>query len=226
MAAVLTAGGLLAVQLTTAQQPPRDPGPDPFLGLNDDAKKQAMQRASAAEDTRQAAFVKSFASGNRDARSLRREKINVFNAMEASTLVEAAALSPVIVRARVVRTDFNFSTLVGGAHVTAKVLETLKGSTGDEVRIQQMGGPMLVGADEILAEAEMDPIMLPGDEVLLFLVADDALKSTGELRVLSGPGQYRLVGGLVQATGVNPFASEVVGLTASAFAERIRSHVK
>ncbi len=79
------------------------------------------------------------------------------------------------------------------------------------------GGPMDSDRGTVLAQIEVDEVMLPGDTVVLFLVTGP----DGTDRVLPGAGQYRISGDQVSALHANPFAPSVSGLSVNAFLARV-----
>ncbi|MGH2607485.1 MAG: hypothetical protein ACRDHF_00225 [Tepidiformaceae bacterium] len=142
-----------------------------------------------------------------DARSLPRVHIQAPAAALPETLEEAAGLAEDVVHARVTRQEF----LPGGFNsVTLEVLG--RSGTGRETSIEvtQMGGPMpAADGSVVLAEAEWDPVLLVGDEVVVFLWKSDGPEA-GQLVV---PGQnFRVVDGVISGgPEVSPAAGDVVG---------------
>ncbi|MHB8324045.1 MAG: hypothetical protein ACYDHB_06410 [Candidatus Dormibacteria bacterium] len=126
---------------------------------------------------------------------------------QAQTLEQAVASAEYIVVGRATAIK---PTPFSGTLVTLAVTERLKGPSVQEVTIVQPGGlqPTSDWAGVVIASAPQDPLLLPGQEALLFLTrAEESTNFT----VQPVTGIYPISGGSVEAALGNPFAPEVSG---------------
>jgi hypothetical protein len=107
--------------------------------------------------------------------------------------------------------------------VTIRVTGVIKGSAASTMAIIQVGGlePDSSWSNKpTLVYDEADPLLMPGQSVILFLV------DSGQNDVPPVPeaftGIYYLTSTGVQPLAGNPFGSEVAGMSVSAFIARLR----
>jgi hypothetical protein len=187
--------------------------------INTDAGKSDKQRASEYEQGRQAfqakydAWLADFVGKGRDARTLQRVEMLVTPVAPEPDLATAVGAASVVVAARVDSVEFRPSAT---AVVTLTVTHTAKGNPTTSIRILQAGGPMPDASwgEGTLGFAASDPLLLPGDEAILFLEGPD---SDGIYSVQSYTGSYGITGGRLTALEGNPFAGQVDVLSVDAF---------
>lgn len=95
-------------------------------------------------------------------------------------------------------------------------------------RAQQSGGPFNEQGEVVLLELRADPLLLPGDRVVLLVTRDGATLEQDAgmpvFTVLTWTGQYYLNGdGTLRPIAENPFAREVAGKTVDEFAAASRA---
>jgi len=113
---------------------------------------------------------------------------------------------------------------VAGAEYIIVGTETLKGHAVQEVTIVQPGGlqPTSDWKGVIIASAPQDPLLLPGQEALLFLT-----RAAGSTNFTVQPvtGIYPISGGSVEAALGIPFAPEVSGRALAAVKGQIAARL-
>jgi hypothetical protein len=140
---------------------------------------------------------------------------------QAHTLEQAVAGAEYIIvgTARAIK-----PTPFSGTLVTLAVTETLKGHAVQEVTIVQPGGlqPTSDWKGVIIASAPQDPLLLPGQEALLFLT-----RAAGSTNFTVQPvtGIYPISGGSVEAALGIPFAPEVSGRALAAVKGQIAARL-
>lgn len=137
----------------------------PDLGLSD-AERQA--RVDVAHE-RGRRYLLDFVASGQDPRSLPRIYYATF-AATPSTIDEVVSQAALVVRGTVIETTFAFSD-DGLPTATSRVAVTvvIDGASTKEVVVEQRGGPVPQELGGALAALESDPIILPGDEVILLL---------------------------------------------------------
>jgi hypothetical protein len=181
-------------------------GIDPWAGLSD-AQKQAQVDQTHA---RNAAFLRDFVSRHGDPRTL--PVIRVPDDQVApATLREAVDEAQIVVRGTVTDTSFALNPQGGLPLATASVttIQVVKGHVPSDFQVRQLGGPVAQGAGGALAELDDDPLLLPGDDVILLLRTGP----DGTLRTLPGDGILYVVDDVVRAESGSPIASAVNGLS-------------
>lgn len=122
-----------------------------------------------------------------------------------------------------VATAYTFNSK--GSTTSVKVTQGLKGSTpiAAMLEVQQSGQPEPRDgfSAAVLSEAQFDPVVLPGEEVVLFLVQD----KEGRLAAEPWSGRYTVQRGVVRPTHGNAFADQVNGIALADFLALVRSVV-
>lgn len=106
-----------------------------------------------------------------------------------------------------------------GTDVTIAVSQVLKGQAGNTITIHQSSHlePLDNWQSIVIVDASNAPLLLPSDSVFLFLKSEPGLYLYQE----SYTGTYYVRGGKIQALELNPFASQVNGLSPGDFATAI-----
>ncbi|MCC7363305.1 MAG: hypothetical protein IT303_02950 [Dehalococcoidia bacterium] len=201
-AAIGIVGAVLGSQVlpTGADDPPAWVNPD--AGLTDAERDAKYQAGSAASDRAHAEFRHEFERSGQDPRPLERVRpMIMLSEFEANDLAAAAERADLVVIGRV--TAQTFAGPYGGNEATVAVREVLKGEPRESIVVYQFGGPETVGGHTFLGEAEWDPLLLEGDEVLLFLAGNQEDGRPG-YHVLTGAGSYFFEAGKVRVAEANP----------------------
>ena len=221
IAIALLASGFAVTRLTANQDAPTPTAPAPTALAPTEAEIMAQQRkARDQNDQLQRDFVARFQLQMRDASKLQWVGIMALADDPVYTFDDAVRYADLIVVGTVKRADFGFKGLVGATRLVVQPSEVLMGSRPKELIVLQMGGPMIQGNQEVLAQAEADPILLPGDRALLFLVANDNVVK-GTFGIIPWAGSYSLATGAPVPVEGNRFAEDVRGLSLADFRARI-----
>jgi len=104
-----------------------------------------------------------------------------------------------------------------GALVELDVVQSLKGDSPTRLYVLQASAlrPTADWKGFVIADAASDPLLLPGQDVVLLLSRSGAEPNAFEIQ--SGSGLYYLRDGAVFSLPVNPFRAAVDGQPASAF---------
>lgn len=200
----LTAGAGAAAVMSAAG--PHKPRPSPAAGLTDQQLAAIVAQAHA----RNARYLHDFVAQRRDPRSLPVIEVPTY-APPPRTLKLALSQATLVVRATV-RT-VTFQTSPGGglplATATVDVLQTAKGRSAPVLTVLQLGGPVAEGTGGALAQLDTDPLLLPGDDVLLLL--QPSLATPGLYRTVTGAGVNTITNGTVRAQHGNPFGAQITG---------------
>lgn len=166
-----------------------------------------------------AAFLSQFAASGAGAQSLPRKNFTAYNPGPA-TLSDASKKAVAIVVGRVTATSFSPNgAQLPIADSTVAIDRSVVGTVAATIHVFQAGGPMQSDTGHVLAQLAVDEVLLPGDNVVLFLV----LGPDGTNRVVPGAGMYRVAGGRVTAIHANPFATSVNGLALDQFLTLVTS---
>lgn len=183
-------------------------------GMTDPERQQAYASAAAQGWGCYAAWIASLDLATIPYRSLPHTGMEgQFLPPEGVTLSEAEANATVVVRADVASIKPLASGF--GTNVTVSVSATYKGQPATSLTIRQASHiePQDHWQNIVIVDADNAPLLLPGDAVFLLL------KSGPEgLYQESYTGTFYVVGGAVQPLARNPFASQVNGEAATAFA--------
>lgn len=189
------------------------PGPDPWAGFTDAEKQAQVDEAHAANDR----FLANFVAEHRDPRTLRVVEVENYAGPSAGTLEEAVRESEVIIQGKVLKVGFE-SAQGGGMPLSTssvEVADSLVGDAQSAIKVFQEGGPVAQGDGGALAQLDVDPILMPGDSVILFLTYDAKL---GAYRTVAGVGIYVIEpDGTVRAQEGNPFRDKIDGLRTAQF---------
>jgi hypothetical protein len=141
------------------------------------------------------------------------------------TLSEAVAKAELIVEGKVLSVDYAVNPS-GGLPLSianVSVAKTIRGSDGNAtVAVFQLGGPVAQDAGGGLAQLDIDPLILPGDHVVLLLTANG---TTGSYRTVPGSGVFQVSpDNSVSVSDGSPFAKEVNGLSVDALLVQIAAN--
>lgn len=200
----LAAGAGATAAMSTAG--PHKPQPSPQASLTD----QQLEAIVAQAHARNARYLHDFVAQRRNPHSLPVIEVQTY-APPPLTMMQALSQATLIVHAKV-RT-VTFQTSPGGgmplATATVDVLQTAKGRSAPVVTVLQLGGPVAEGTGGALAQLDTDPLLLPGDDVLLLLQPSPA--APGLYRTVNGAGVNKITDGTVRAQDGNPFGAQITG---------------
>lgn len=187
--------------------------------INTDTGKSDEDRAKEYEQGRQAfqtkyeAWLADFVAQGRDPRNLQRAEMLATPVDPEPDLATAVAKASAVVAVHVDSVEFRPSAT---SIVTLSVSKSAKGDPAKTIRILQAGGPAPDSSwgEGTLSFADSDPLLLPGDEAVLFLEGPD---SNGIYSVQSFTGSYAIKDGQLTALEGNPFAGQVELLSVDAF---------
>lgn len=169
----------------------------------------AFDALVAAGDARQQQYLREFIASGTDPRTLPREFVSGSSG-EPDTLRGVIAISEVIVRAQVIRTEFVGQPLDLPLTIsTVRVSDVARGSAvGAELKVVQRGGPVPQSNRQggALAQLETDEILLTGDDVVLFLRAE---RRVGGYMTVGAAGIYFIRDGVLVPEKHNKFARTV-----------------
>ena len=202
----LTAGAGATAAISAAGS--HKPQPSPGAGLTSQQRAAIVAQAPA----RNVRYLHDFAVQHRDPHTLPVIEIPSF-APPPLTLTQALSQATLVVHAKV-RTVIFQGNPGGGlplATATVDVLQTAKGRPARTVTVLQLGGPVAEGSGGALAQLDTDPLLLPGDDVLLLLHPSPA--TPGLYRTVLGAGVNKITNGTVRAQDGNPFGARITGRT-------------
>jgi hypothetical protein len=216
---VLAAGAYAVTSGGQSEDSKGDQIQDPCLNLSDEECMALQQKMSADFDARLAAWVTDFNDDDLDLRSLRKGESSADYAPPLETLEASVNEAEVIL----VGTANTVSFEGYYAFVVVDIEQTLKGSVSKEITFVQGGGPRPdpEWKRATLVEAPADPLLLPGDQAVLFL---RYYPEPGWYEAQPWTGQYRLnEDGTISANEFNPFRREVDGLILDEFLDLIET---
>lgn len=172
--------GVISVVATAQTQGNKVPS-NPWQGLSD------QQKQAIVDDThkRNVQYLEEFESRHGDPRSLPVININSWAPM-SSSLAKSVSGAAVVVHGRVVAVHFKAQSSGGIPQAYAKVIveDRWKGVSDATIVIEQPGGPVAQqGSRGALVQLENEPVILAGDEVVLFLSRSQLQP---EFRLVSG----------------------------------------
>ena len=190
---------------------------DPDKGLSDDEIRIKDRQMIERQREKNEAFVEEWVASGNEARSLPRYHMLASADSMPNSLAEAVAKAEIVARVRVSATNFQGES----ATVNVEVQELIKGQIGETMTITQVGGPRLdePSGKVILAEAEWDPILLPGDDAVLFLVPDPM--NAGSYTTVAAQN-YRIENGVVRIPEASALP-ELAGASADDFLATVRA---
>jgi hypothetical protein len=185
---------------------PHKPQPGPAASLTDQQRAAIVAQAHA----RNAWDLRDFVTQRRDPHTLPVIEVQSF-APPPPTMEQALSQATLVVHAKVRAVTFQ-SDPGGGlplATATVDVLQTAKGRPAPTITVLQLGGPVAEGAGGALAQLDTDPLLLPGDDVILLLRPSPA--TPGLYRTVIGAGVDKITNGTVRAQDGNPFGAQITG---------------
>jgi hypothetical protein len=200
----LTLGGGATAAVSAAG--PHKPQPSPGARLADQQRVAIVAQAHA----RNARYLQDFAAQRRDPHSLPVIKIPSFAPLPL-TMDQALSQATLVVHATVRAVTFQANPSGGLplATATVDVLQTARGRAAPTITMLQLGGPVAEGSGGALAQLDTDPLLLPGDDVLLLLHPSPA--TPGLYRTVLGAGVNKITNGTVRAQEGNPFGAQITG---------------
>lgn len=191
-------------------------GTNPWEHLTDAQKQTMVDRVH----ERNAAFLRDFVRRYGDPRTLPVIKVHS-EGQGPATLQEAISQAPTIVRGMVTDTSFVSNPSGGMPLATASVatVEVIKGNAPVALQVRQQGGPVAQYAGGALTEFDTDPLLLPGDDVILLLVPG----RDGYLHTIPQDGILYVVGDVVRAEDGSPISVQVSGLPVADVLRLLRS---
>jgi hypothetical protein len=180
---------------------------DPDSALPDDVRRAKNWEQIQEQAKKNDEVVAAWNQSGKDPRSLSRAHIQASAVVAPNSLKEAVGYAEDVVHARVVKQEF----LPGGySKATLQVIGRAGVAGSDTVDVYQSGGPVPTpDGGVVLSEAEWDPVLLMGDEVVVFLWKS----KSADLGPLVLPGMsFRVTDGSISGgPEVSPAARDVVG---------------
>ena len=193
--------------------------PNPDAGKSDAERQAAVDAGDQAE----VEYVRDFVAAATDPRTLPKIAIETFGYIGYSNPDEAIAGADVIVRGHVDSVGFSRSfRQFGSATITLAVDENLKGDPGGKkIVVRQDGGPVRQEKGGALAYLAGNPILLPGDDVLILAKGSPDKGYSPLTRV----GIYFVRDGRVYTPDGHPCAAVINGAQVSDVLQFIRTSV-
>jgi hypothetical protein len=224
---VLTAamlGGLGLYGLSSAIQGTDrtgDPASDPCYALSSDECRALIEQSNAGFFTKLQEWLRAIPTDEDYLRSLpQTNEVMADYGPPPPDLASAVSEADLIVTGH--STAVTFGERTTGSMVELQVHEYVKGSGPATLSVLQPSGPMPdVNWEPRLVMYPSDPLMIPGDKVLLFLRYEPSLELYD---VVAFAGFYHLSSkGSVVPLSENPFADSVRGLSLEEFTAEIES---
>jgi len=206
---MLGAGLILGVTVTLAQTGSK-------TWVNPDVGRSDAERAATVAQLkdRNAKWVEEFVSGGRDPRQLPIVQMDTWSA-GASSLAEARSQSTAVVSGTVLSTTYKADpNNLTESVATVRVNGIGRGAPPETIQVHQVGGPAWSPTGGELQELQGDPLLLPGQDVVLLLAP--ASTSSDSYTTVYGAGVYWITSSGLRAPEANSFASEINGLTVEA----------
>lgn len=202
IAAALVAAATFTVVAATGDVGPKFPR-NPWANKSDAERQADVDAAHERNDD----YLRGFVASGRDPRDLPVLWIPSY-AAPLPSLRSSVAAADVILRGVVADTAFEVNPS-GGMPIAlsaVRVSTVAKGTASPEmIVLRQSGGPVAQEIDGALVQLDTGELILPGDDVVLFLQrVDDA-----QFRAQAGTGVYFIRSGLTYPEAANPFADEV-----------------
>ncbi len=194
--------------ITLAASSNKSPVTNPDRGLTDAQRALRYSQLQGAFEARYTSWLEHLDIGQLALGKLPRESmLGTGVAAQVQTLAQAVAGAEYIVVGTATAIK---PTPFSGTAVTLTVTDMMKGPSVKEVTIVQPGGllPTSDWKGVIVASAPTDPLLLPGQEALLFLTR---VAGSTNFSVQPVTGLYSITRGNVDAVLGNPFASELSG---------------
>ena len=199
-----------------------NPGPNPEAGMNDSQRIQYESTARAQFETQLAAWFAALDPSSLNYSKLARNELLGQIVQPLQTFDESVAAAKAIVIGSV----SSIAPDEDGAVLTFNVEQSLKGGLNPgPIRIGTGSGvwPLPGWKTAAIGDEIGDPLLLPGQRVLLFLTGP--IRPGAEYGVESVTGHYDITQAGIQPLELNAFASEVRGQSEPAFLARIASAV-
>lgn len=165
------------------------PWTDPDQGLTDEQRQARNDEAHA----RARQFLLDFVRSGKDPHELPPLYLSDV-APAANSLEEAAKQADLIVRGRVTKTTFEPGDgSLALATSTISIRSVIAGTASGEITVLQRGGPVPQDVGGALAQLEGDPVVLPGDEVILLLMSQEKT-----FRTVPGGGVFLVTEGRIK----------------------------
>ncbi len=204
----LAAGLLVGVTVVLAQDGPKAP-PNPDAGLSDADRANIISQLK----DRNAKWVQDFVDQGRDPRTLPVVELPTWSA-GARSLAEARAQSRVVIAGIVASTTYHPDPNGLTESVTSvQVNRVAKGATPPIIEVRQVGGPAWSPSGGELQQLEGDPLLLPGQDVVLLLRSGP---SGAGYQTVYGAGVYFVTDAGVEAPDSNAFGASINGLSVDA----------
>ena len=199
-----------------------NPGPNPEAGMTDAQRIQYESTARAQFETQLTAWFATFDFSSLDYAKLERNELlgQIVQPLQTFDASVAAAKAIVIGSVQSIAPDEQ------GAVLTFDVEQALKGGLNPgPIRIGTSSGvwPLPGWKTVAIGDEIGDPLLLPGQRVLLFLTGP--VRPGAEYGVESVTGHYDITKAGIEPLELNAFASEVSGRSEPAFLARIASAV-
>jgi hypothetical protein len=218
VAALLLAAAAAAVMAQTGAGEKLFP-PNPWA-YKSDAERQAEVDAA---HQRNNDYLASFIASGQDPRSLPVAEIEAY-ARPLQDLPSSIAEADVIARGLVEQTTFqpNPSGGLPIALSSVRVTSIMKGKPGaDTIVVRQLGGPVAGSKGGVFARLDNDESILPGDDVILFLLPT----SDGAYTAQPSTGVYFVRDGRAYPERLNPFRGQLSGLAVDEASTMITSMI-
>lgn len=205
----LVAGFVVGVAVVAAAGSSLKVPADPDAGLSDAQRQKVIDQFK----ERNFKWAQDFSDQGRDPRALPVVDFPTYSG-GASSIEEARAASDVVVVGTVISTTYE-PDLDGLTHsiATVRVESVAKGDAPATIQVLQVGGPAWNEAGGELQQLEGDPLLLPGQDVMLVLTAGNV---ESEFQTVYGAGVYLITSGKVEAPHDSAVASQVDGLSLDA----------
>ena len=199
-----------------------NPGPNPEAGMTDAQRIQYETTAFAQFEARRAAWFDTTDLSSLNYPKLDRSELQVQIVPPLQTFEASVAAA----RAIVIGSVKSIAPDEQGAVLTFDVEQSLKGGLNPgPIRIGTGSGvgPLPDWKTVAIGDMPGDPLLLPGQQVILFLTGP--VRPGAEYGVESVTGHYDITPAGIQPLELNAFASEVSGQSEPAFLARIASAV-
>ncbi|MCI0344357.1 MAG: hypothetical protein L0221_02785 [Chloroflexi bacterium] len=150
--------------------------------------------------------------------SLPRTELQDLRSPPRDSFAEALIASDIAVVGVVESVEFNPSMT---STVVLRVSSVLRGTAAEFISLRQAGGPQ--PADEswtnaVLVESRTEPLLLPGDGVLLLLEEQQGVQF-----IQPTSGFFRVEGGVIRPLASNPDAAALEGLEVDSLARLVQA---
>jgi hypothetical protein len=215
--AALTAGLFVGLSIGLGQEEPKV-DPDKVTSFPDEGLTDAQRQDKIDQlRIRNANWVQEFVDQGRDPRDLPVSNLETYSA-GATTLSDAREQSQVVIEGRVVSTTYVTSYPTSSLTKSFATVEVIRsaagGPTARTIEVLQIGGPgWTEDGKGALVQLEGDPLLLPGQHVVLLLVPayEETQRAAGRYQTVYGAGVYLVTAGGIRAPESNAFRASVNG---------------